>query len=127
MATTVIQLPGAGATSNLVIEQVPSTDLTSVEVIQPQTNVNIELVTVTETDVVIQEPIPVIEVEVLPDTDSISVLPGTPSIIPPMLVQLPDVSTFGLEDKSLLLYNSTTGIWEPSKKLEDHFINAGQF
>ena len=127
MATTVIQLPGAGSTSNLVIEQIPSTDLTSVEVIQTQSNINIDLGTVTETDVVIQDPIPVIDVEVVPDTDSISVLPGTPTVIPPMLVQLPDVSTTGLEDKSLLLYNAISGIWEPSKRLEDHFINAGQF
>lgn len=37
-----------------------------------------------------------------------------------------DVSV-GLENNSLLMYNAPLNKWKPTKKLEDHYMNAGHF
>lgn len=36
-------------------------------------------------------------------------------------------TTQDLQDKSLLMYDANSGKWKPSKKLEDHYMNAGHF
>jgi len=44
------------------------------------------------------------------------------------LRELNDVDlTVGLENNSLLIYHADDDKWRPTKKLEDHYMNAGHF
>lgn len=67
---------------------------------------------------------------VIDDTREIIVISG--SIGPKgdsgtMLSNLQDVDNTGLEQDSVLMYDSSSSKWKPSKKLENHLINAGFF
>ena len=54
------------------------------------------------------------------------IAPGVPIIS--TLNGLTDVDlSVGLEDYSLLMYNLALGKWKPTKKLEEHYMNAGFF
>jgi hypothetical protein len=40
---------------------------------------------------------------------------------------LEDVDLSSLQDKSILMYDSNSSKWKPSKNLENHLVNAGFF
>lgn len=125
MAT--ISLDPAGNVEELQVQSLVQTIVLETTVINasPQIAVDIETTTPpTDVDFVeISDDLTVVSEAPAPPT---TVFPGVTIAAAP-LVGLPDVDITGLENNSLLLYNSATGMWKPSKKLEDHFINAGQF
>jgi hypothetical protein len=125
MAT--IPLAPAGTVEELQTESLPTTVNLGAIVIDPNPEiiVNVEDAEPTTNVDVVDVP-DEINVEPQPQSQETIVFPGVTIVAAP-LVALPDVDPTGLENNSLLLYNATTGMWKPSKKLEDHFINAGQF
>lgn len=125
MAT--ITLDPAGTVEELQSENIPAPINLGAVVVDPNPEIVVAVETAPPATTVDIVDVPEdITVEPTPAPAPSTVLPGITIAAAP-LSGLPDVDITGLENNSLLLYNSTTGMWKPSKKLEDHFINAGQF
>lgn len=124
---TTISLDPAGSVQELQVQPIQTDNNVETIVINVSTETVVDLETfepTTDVDVIdLQSELNVLSQPTVQET---TVFPGV-SIAAAPLVGLPDVDPTGIENNSLLLYNSTTKMWKPSKKLEDHFINAGQF
>jgi hypothetical protein len=125
MAT--ISLDPAGTVEELQTESLPTTISLGAVVVDPNPELIVSVESATPpTTVDIVETEPPLNVEPQPAPQETVVFPGVTIAAAP-LSGLPDVDITGLEDKSLLLYNASQGMWRPSRTLEDHFIVAGQF
>jgi hypothetical protein len=125
MAT--ISLDPAGTVEELQTESLPITISLGAVVVDPNPEliVSIESATTPTTVDIVETESPT-NVDPQCATEETVVFPGVTIAAAP-LSGLPDVNMTGLEDKSLLLYNASQGVWKPSRTLEQHFIIAEQY